>query len=418
MKIGFLLQQSPELRKPPLDGPAIHTCEVFRELRGLGHEVRLVVRLDGRIWMTDDLVTFRPVVVPAMDSGPLRLMERAIRRLQRELRLPYANLFESVRFALACRQACDGVELLYERFSWMGLGGGLAARLLGRPLIAEYNGDPLHDLEAKGMAPRGLQLTLALAMMRLAVGRMDLVVASGQGWRDQFIQRWNYDPNRITTIENGTSLVRLLRREDLRAYQPRTGQAADLRLVYLGGFLPWHGVEVLLRAFRSVRQQGVPARLSLVGSGPGREEIERQIAASDLQADVELTGALLPEAFGPLLAQSDIGLSPYCGWTEFSGLKLFDYKAAGLAIIASGEGGRPETLRHGRTAWIVPPCDSEALAQAILHLARDESLRTSLGRAARVEAEQRHGWDSTARQLEWVFTRARGNLGHVTASIA
>jgi glycosyltransferase involved in cell wall biosynthesis len=88
---------------------------------------------------------------------------------------------------------------------------------------------------------------------------------------------------------------------------------------------------------------------------------------------------------------------------EFSGLKLFDYKAAGLAIIASGEKGQPITLRNEETAIIVPPCDVEALAQSIIRLITDIGLRRKLGQIARLEAEKEHSWRHTAINLEKIF---------------
>jgi glycosyltransferase involved in cell wall biosynthesis len=108
------------------------------------------------------------------------------------------------------------------------------------------------------------------------------------------------------------------------------------------------------------------------------------------------------------LAQADIGVAPYCGWMEYSGLKLFDYKAAGLAIIASGQNGQPATIKHGTTGLIVPPCDEGSLCEAICQLAEDEELRLKMGKAARVEAEQIHGWDHTTALLEGEFNQILG----------
>ena len=105
----------------------------------------MLVRLDGRIWRSDDLNAFVPVPVPRYDHGVRRLVERVVRRVQSELRLPYAALFESLRFAEACVQELQGFDLLYERFGWMGWGAGLAARRLGIPLVLEDNGDHLLD---------------------------------------------------------------------------------------------------------------------------------------------------------------------------------------------------------------------------------------------------------------------------------
>ena len=96
-------------------------------------------------------------------------------------------------------------------------------------------------------------------------------------------------------------------------------------------------------------------------------------------------------------------MAPYCGWPELSGLKVLDYKAAGLPTIASGRDGHPPTLKHGQTGLIVPPCNTEPLCQAIVQLCADGVLRRRMGQAARLEAESMHGWDETARRLERVF---------------
>jgi len=88
---------------------------------------------------------------------------------------------------------------------------------------------------------------------------------------------------------------------------------------------------------------------------------------------------------------------------EFSGLKLFDYQAAGLAIVVSGKDGQPATIQHGVTGWIVPPGEEAPLSEAIQCLALDVELRRKMGRAARLQAETTHGWQHTAMNLEKIF---------------
>jgi glycosyltransferase involved in cell wall biosynthesis len=82
---------------------------------------------------------------------------------------------------------------------------------------------------------------------------------------------------------------------------------------------------------------------------------------------------------------------------------VLDYKAAGLATIASGHGKHPPTLRHGVTGWIVPPCDEDALAGAMAALLADPELCQRLGQAARQEAEECHTWEHTVDRLLRVF---------------
>jgi glycosyltransferase involved in cell wall biosynthesis len=153
----------------------------------------------------------------------------------------------------------------------------------------------------------------------------------------------------------------------------------------------------------------VNLRLMLIGAGDGFQEAEGLANQLELDGSVTFTGRLLIDEYSKYLAQSDIGLSPYCGWEEYSGLKLFDYKAAGLACIASGKNGQPATLKHGKTGLILPPCDEQALCEAICQLASDRDTMRGMGRAARLEAETLHGWDNTVNQLEQVFTRLTGH---------
>jgi glycosyltransferase involved in cell wall biosynthesis len=410
MKIGYLLEQGIDTRKRPFSGPANHVRHVTLHLQSRGHQVRLLNRLHGQIWKSDDLESYEPVHVAGVDAGPARLVESGVRRGQAILRLPYFAWFEGRRFAAACRQELAGFDLLYQRKSWMGFGGGMAAKSMGVPLILEENGDHLLDLEAKGMAPTGLQRDISLRLMERAMWRADHVIASGEGWRRRFIERWAYDPERVTTIENGTGLLDLLSREDCRAFTEGDGRK-EMVLVYVGGFYAWHGIPVLLPALARVRESGLPVRLLLIGSRDGMDEARTAVSDLGLSGAVTFAGQLPPEAYAPLLAQADVGLSPYCGWPEYSGLKILDYKAAGLPTIGSGEDGMPPTLTDGETGLIVPPCDEDALFGAICRLAKAPDTRRRMGRQARLEAEEKHSWAQTAARIEAVIGQVMGGRG-------
>ena len=412
MKIGYIMEAGEaDVRKRPLSGPANHVRQVILALQSLGHTVRLLARWDDadsvrRIWLSDDLDHFAPVTVPLVDLGPVRWVERAARRIQRELQLPYFNWFESLRFGLACRQTLRGFDLLYERIGWVSYGGGYASRWLGIPLVLEENGNHLATMEAIGNAPTGFQRRLEVWLMRKAMRRAAHVVAAGQKWREHFIERWGVDPGIVTTVESGTELVKLLDRSDLRSFRDRSDDDGHITtLAYVGGFYPWHGVPVLLRAVAGARAAGEQVRVVLIGAGKGEAEARRLTDELGLAGAVTFAGHLTAAQFAPILADADIGVSPYCGWKEFSGLKILDYKAAGLAVIASGQDGQPPTVRHGETGLIVPPCDEDALRDAIVQLCRDSQRRRQMGRAARQDAEDHHGWDHTARQLERIFNQ-------------
>jgi glycosyltransferase involved in cell wall biosynthesis len=405
MRIAYVMQDGgPDVRQRPLSGPANHVWQVFNELKNLGHDIRFLARYQGRLWSSHDLESFHPVVVPRYDGGPIRALERGVRGVQSRLQLPYLNLFESLRFATACVQQFTGCDILYERMGWFGYGAGLAARRTGIPLVLEVNnGDLTTELDRLGVAPKGIQRRLAIELMRRAVFRASHYVASGHGHRQRFIEFWGVEPERVTTVENGSELVHLLMRDQLRAFGPAEDHKSRVTIVYVGAFEPWHGVTVLLDAMPHIIASAPGVRLKLLGSGTLRSEIAQQITAMGLESHVEMMGQVDIHQVAERLKHADIGVAPYCGWMEYSGLKLFDYKAAALGIVASGENGHPATLCHEQTAIIVPPCNEGALAAAILRLIIDVELRRKLGREARLEAERVHSWRHTAEQLERVF---------------
>lgn len=405
MNIGYLMQLGAEIRQPPFNGPANHVRHVVQELQARGHEVQVLFRLDKQIWHARGLEQFEQVFVEQTDQGFFRFLERGVRRAQAALKLPYLNWFESQRFASACQKQMSDVDLLYERTSWLGYGGALAARRLHIPLVLEDNGDHLDDLEAKGVAPHGFQRWLALRLMQWGVHQANHVVSSGQGWRQRFIERWQLAPEKVSVVENGTTLIRKLARQDLKAFQTDVS-APDrqaLQIVYLGGFYPWHGVPILLHAAAQVHQQFPHIHYLLIGAGEGLLEAQQLTDRLGIKNIVTFTGHCSQAQYGPMLANADIGVSPYCGWPEFSGLKIFDYKAAGLPTIASGVDGNPTTITHGKTGWIVPPCSQEALAEAILGMASNPARLRAMGRTSRLEAETQHDWQHTVQRLETIF---------------
>ena len=397
---------APDVRKRPLSGPANHVYQVFRGLEFIGHDMRFLALYDGSIWRSEDLEDFETVNTPRSDQGFRRQVERVTRGIQSRLHLPYANYFGSQRFSEACQSELADCDLIYERMGWMGYGGGFAAKKLGIPLVLEANnGDFITELERRGIAPRGWHRWLAVTLMRASVHRSTHVVATGAGHKDRFVDWWQVANSKVTVIENGSEVVGLLDREQLLHFQKRSNLEGPIKMVWVGSFDPWQGVQILISAFIKALDQIPGLSLTLVGDGPQFEMIKRQIQSSGFEEKIKMTGRLNIQEMAMYLAQSDIGVAPYCGWMEYSGLKLFDYKSAGLAIIASGQDGQPATIRNEDTGLIVPPCDEDELCNAICRLASDRVLRQKLGVAARFEAEKFHGWDHTVTLLDQTFSR-------------
>ena len=219
-----------------------------------------------------------------------------------------------------------------------------------------------------GIAPKGLQRAVSVGLTGWAARRTDHVISAGAGWARQFADRWRVPESKITVVENGSEIVELLERERLRCFAEPAEGAAPVRAVYVGSLDPWQGLPAIVSATHAVRAQGVDLRLTIIGDGRDRGAIESAVNELGLRQQVTMAGWLPPAKMAEELAQCEIGVSAYAGRKEFSGLKLLDYKADGLATISSGAGGEPKVLRDGVTGRIVPPGSQSDLTAALLEL--------------------------------------------------
>jgi glycosyltransferase involved in cell wall biosynthesis len=173
--------------------------------------------------------------------------------------------------------------------------------------------------------------------------------------------------------------------EDRFATEIRRSENPDVRVVFVGSFYAWHGVDLIIEAF-AIAQRKVPnLRLCLIGDGVTRAANARRANELGIAERVEFPGWLAQEQVLAYLNESDIGVAPY-RWLEpfyFEPVKIMDYMAAGLAVIASNQGQICDLVVPGETGILVPPEDVSALAEALIDLSEDASFRHRLGLAAR-----------------------------------
>ncbi len=90
----------------------------------------------------------------------------------------------------------------------------------------------------------------------------------------------------------------------------------------------------------------------------------------------------------------------------WSPLKIFEYMATGLPVVAPAVDRIPALVEHGREGWLYDSSTPGALAAAIEHLS-DRTLRQSLGAAARERAVREYSWAAHCRALEAAIERHR-----------
>ncbi len=158
---------------------------------------------------------------------------------------------------------------------------------------------------------------------------------------------------------------------------------------------------MLVEAFDLLCRRTQGARLLVVGEGPEGDRMREELERRGLLHLARFTGAVQPSMVPGLLAEMDVAVAPYPDSPNFyfSPLKVYEYMAAGLPVVASRIGQLEDVIEHGVNGLLCPPGDSEVLAEALDRLGKDPQLRTRLGQEARNSMLREHTWDSVAARI-------------------
>ncbi|MGY2075309.1 glycosyltransferase family 4 protein [Blastococcus sp. SYSU DS0828] len=355
-------------------GASVHLQAVLRELAADGHEVHVLSpRLGGE-----------PLPGLTLDGLPPVTGKDADRE----------------RSAQACDAAVAACldrirpELVYERYSLWGRTATAWAQGARVPSVLEVNAPlPAEQAAHRSLADRAGAEAVASAALSAATAVVcvsDPVAA----WARSVSRR----PDRVRTEPNGVDVERV--QPTSRPVTPAWG--TPFTVGFVGTLKPWHGVETLVDAVAALSVDDPTWRLLLVGDGPmGPALLTR---AAEVGAVVEATGALPPADVPAQLQRMDVGVAPYPADENsyFSPLKVYEYLAAGLPVVASRVGQVPGILGGGPDGRplgrLVPPGDPAALAAALSALRADAAERKRLRSAGRAAAVSRHTWRDVVRR--------------------
>jgi glycosyltransferase involved in cell wall biosynthesis len=215
----------------------------------------------------------------------------------------------------------------------------------------------------------------------------------------------------ITRLEWGADTERF--RPGVTGRLPYDRGFARTVAVFAGAFRNWHGAIHLVRAIRHLERDGrSDIGAVMIGDGPELAAARAEAAGSPL---VRFTGAIPHASMPAALAAADIGVAPFDVGAHgplslgfyWSPLKIFEYMASGLPVVAPAVDRIPSLVADGREGVLYDPRVDGALASALAKLADSEPLRHELGAAARRRATEQYSWAAHCAALEAAILEAR-----------
>jgi len=378
MKIAYICAD-PGIPVFGTKGASVHIQEIVRAFRRRGDDVTIYCSRRGNV-VPADLATVEVVeiAVRAPDAASREIAIAATARL------------------LAAATIADRCDLLYERYSLFSTATAEVKKAIGVPCILEVNAPLIQEQQHHRVLA---DEDGAIAATRSCVAAADVVACVSESVADWIAElSGGHAAERTLVSPNGVNTTRIT-----PARSSDTGPAsAAFTIGFVGTLKPWHGVDVLLRAatLAAARYRGAQRwRLVIAGSGPQEEALRhqaRELFSTEGGLTVEFTGAVAPEEIPQLLRTFDVAVAPYpqaaAADQYFSPLKVYEYLAAGIPVIASAIGQIPSIISHTETGLLVRPGSDEDLAAVLLALQADPGLRSRLGTAARTAAVDRHDW--------------------------
>ena len=271
--------------------------------------------------------------------------------------------------------------------------GGLIARLAGilsgRPVVATAAGSDLNVY-----AHRRLLKPLAGWTLR----GLDQLLAAGSEMRRIGIEL-GCPPDRAQVVPW------MLKFEEPPSGDPppelRCPGPPGERLVYVGNFTPPKRVDTILRAFARVGTDHPEARLTLVGDGELRGDLECLAGELGVADAVHFWGARPPEQIIDIVRGADCLV--HCSDHEGLPVAISEALLLGVPVVAAGVGGIPDIVQDGVSGFTVDPDDDAAFAERVGRLLADADLRGRLGDNARRHARRHLGPEGVIARIEAIY---------------
>src|SRR5947199_1398905 len=364
---------------PPriIGGISTHVYHLSRALVERGTSVR-VITCDFPNAPSEEIID--GVSVSRVDSGrvPESNFLLWIYHLNSQMISKTIELFETERF-----------DLIHAHDWVVGRAAVELKNRVGLPLIPTIHATEI----GRGGSLDGEYRRKMRDIERLLVEQSDGIICCSNYMLDQIHYILGAVKTKMRVIPNGGEASRFN-----NGRQPQlipTGVSEDRKtILYVGRIVREKGIFTLLDAFEKLRKQGKDVSLVLVGEGPLKEDLAKEVLRRKLNDRVKLAGFVDEKKLVSLYNSSDAFVLP--SHYEPFGMVALEAMASRVPVVVSDVGGLSEIVEDGITGVKVPASNPSTLAEGILRVLEDRELSEQLKENAYRAVQERYRWDMIA----------------------
>jgi glycosyltransferase involved in cell wall biosynthesis len=282
--------------------------------------------------------------------------------------------------------------------SLLGLYGVRYGRRRGVPVVASFHTNFVTLSRYYGL---GWLQWLVPRLMRRFYNQCAVTLVPSQSIADMLR---GHGVRKVALWQRGVSPERFSPAFRSAALRARLDGGAPI-LLYVGRLAKEKNLEYLVAAVRQLESWRVSFKLVVVGEGPMRAQLERDLPAA------QFAGYVPPDQLGPWYASADLFVFPSCN--ETFGNVVLEAFASGLPVVAVNEGGVRELVTPGRGGVLAPPEDPVAFASEIRDLLAQPERRARLGEQAQAAALG-YRWPEVTERLLDCYVRVIAEHSHAT----
>ena len=283
-------------------------------------------------------------------------------------------------------------SLIHAHFGIEGVSALGLAMQLKIPLVTTFHG---FDATLKTHAMLGSPAWFRYPLLRRKLAREGNLFLCASSFIRQKLLETGFPESRTHTHYIGV---------DCQTIRPRADFEETPLILHVARLVEVKGTRYLLRAFATVARKYDRVRLLIIGDGPLRRQLHALTASLGMRDRVEFLGAVPHVAVLSWMRKAAMlvlpGIRTATGREEGLGMVLLEAAATGLPIVGSRVGGIPECMLEGKTGFLVPERDEDALARRMAELLEDPVRRHRMGAAGRALVEDRFDIDRQTAVLE------------------